>query len=445
MRGWSVLCALLSCVCCSLQTNNVLGASRGLHKECGCQLALLSLLPQERFLQENILLPMVSRACVYKKYGMGRVVSGIDEDGTRHLDEPNYAADMREADEGRWIDIPDDINGGTRTVRLRLWQLPVGADMLGSNSCTPFQESPSAHVLCRQCKLDRSKPGAYRAFSFHRQETDGVYVPERRTWPELRAILKKCRDPTTKAAERKRIMAAEGIKRLYFAMDPDLVPHVNPCEDHLQDGLHLFGDGLLRSHCAWMFHPLEKLGLDLKDVNAAIRRYNRFPKDVRIPPLHAGQSASPIGGQILTLALNLTLELTLNPKPLRRSDEGLRWRSWDLAAVRGCSADVGRRSTSLLVAQVDSPIPYHTIPYHIIPYGVPYHSPTLAQPLSMPYYTIPQPCDHHAVAHRCHAATPGVDFVAEARRALQRVRAARADPGRHRGAGRPAAGVHGAV
>ena len=118
-----------------------------MHKECGCQCALLSLPPEDRFKQENILLPVVSRACVYKKYGMARVLSGIDEDGTRHLDEENYAKDMREADEGRWINIPDDINGGQMPVRLRLWQLPVGADMLGSNSLGPFQVRPAPWPL----------------------------------------------------------------------------------------------------------------------------------------------------------------------------------------------------------------------------------------------------------------------------------------------------------
>jgi len=300
--------------------------------------------PEKRFCQENILLPVISRACVYKKYGMGRVLSGIDEDGTRHLTEQNYAADMREADEGRspphplilvtaydlllttyylrlttrWMSIPDDVNGGTMLIRLKLWQLNVGADMLGSNSMTPFQESafthharthlhthmpvpdptptpfnslqesPSAHVLCRQCCMNRSLPGAYNAYSFLRQDTPGVHVPKRRTWPDLLAILTKCRDPNTSAAERKSIMAAEGIKRLFFAMDPNLVPHVNPCEDHLQDGLHLFGDGLLRSHGAWMFYVLNKLGLEVESMNAAVRAYKGFPRDVRIPKLHDG-------------------------------------------------------------------------------------------------------------------------------------------------------------
>ena len=259
-----------------------------MHKECGCQCAILSLPPEERFRQENILLPIVSRACVYKKYGMGRVVSGIDEDGTRHPEEINYAADMREAAEGRWMDIPDDLNGGCMTIKLVLFQLPVGADMLGSNSMGPFQESPAAHVMCRQCLINASLPGAYRPFSFLRADTPSVYVPKRRTWPELSATLKTLRSPSTSATERKRIMKKEGIKRLYFAMDPDLIPFVNPCEDHLQDGLHLFADGLLRSHGAWMLHPLCQLGLDLNCVNNAIRAYNRFPKDVRIPLLHAG-------------------------------------------------------------------------------------------------------------------------------------------------------------
>lgn len=151
-----------------------------------------------------------------------------------------------------------------------------------------LQESPSAHVMCRQCGVNQSVAGAYRPYSFLRKETPGVYTPKKRTWPELHGLLLKCRDPTTSATERKRIMAAEGLKRLWFAMDPELVPHVNPCEDHLQDGLHLFGDGLLRSHAAWMLHPLHQLGLQVDSVNTAMRSYKGFPRDVHIPKIHEG-------------------------------------------------------------------------------------------------------------------------------------------------------------
>ena len=251
-------------------------------------MAILSLPPAERFCQENILLPVVSRAAVYKKYGMGRVLCGVDEDGTRHPDEINYSTDMQEADQGRWISIPDDVNGGSMSVRLRVWQIAVCADMLGYNSLGPFQESLHAHVFCRQCNVNQSLPGAFRPYSFMRADTPGTYVPKRRTWPELQAVLERCRSPSTPAAERKRIMAAEGIKRLWFAMDPDFVPHVNPAEDHLQDGLHLFGDGLLRSHAAWMFQVLLRRGLSLDAVNVAKRAYRGFPKDVRVPDLQPG-------------------------------------------------------------------------------------------------------------------------------------------------------------
>ena len=139
------------------------------------------------------------------------------------------------------------------------------------------------------------QPGAYRPYSFLRADTPGVCVPKRRTWPELKLLLVRLRSPNTSATERKRIMAKEGIKRLWFAMDPELVPHVDPCEDHLQDGLHLFGDGLLRSHAAWMFNVLIKNGLLVADVNVAKRAYKGFPRDVRVPDLQPGLSKGCAG------------------------------------------------------------------------------------------------------------------------------------------------------
>ena len=102
-----------------------------LHKQCGCQMAVLSLPAAERFRTENILLPVMSRASVYKTHGMARVLAGVDADGTQH-DEPNFAHDMRMLDAGIWCEIPDDVRGGTRWVRLRAWVLVVGADYLAA-------------------------------------------------------------------------------------------------------------------------------------------------------------------------------------------------------------------------------------------------------------------------------------------------------------------------
>ena len=86
---------------------NALGVARGKHKQCGCQLAVLSLPQEERFKPANILLPVMSRATVYKRHGMSRVLCGVDAEGKQH-DEPNFAADMRQLHEGVWTEIPDD-------------------------------------------------------------------------------------------------------------------------------------------------------------------------------------------------------------------------------------------------------------------------------------------------------------------------------------------------
>jgi hypothetical protein len=85
----------------TIQVCNVLGVKRSLHKQCGCQLAVLSLDAAERFREENILLAALSRAKVYQKHGMARVLCGVDENGRQH-EEENFAADMRALDEGRY-------------------------------------------------------------------------------------------------------------------------------------------------------------------------------------------------------------------------------------------------------------------------------------------------------------------------------------------------------
>jgi hypothetical protein len=63
-----------------------------------------------------------------------------------------------------------------------------------------------------------------------------------------------------------------------------------------QDGLHLGPDGLLRSECAWLLFVLARLGLDYDVVNEAIRKYPRWPKDVRIPPIHDRLKEGIAGG-----------------------------------------------------------------------------------------------------------------------------------------------------
>ena len=146
---------------------NALGVARGKHKQCGCQLAVLSLPQEERFKPANILLPVMSRATVYKRHGMSRVLCGVDAEGKQH-DEPNFAADMRQLHEGVWTEIPDDERPGfPKRVRLRAWIIIVAADYLAAQSLLPTSESASAHVFCRACLYNSTHAAAGRPFSWH--------------------------------------------------------------------------------------------------------------------------------------------------------------------------------------------------------------------------------------------------------------------------------------
>jgi hypothetical protein len=106
---------------------------RGLHKQCGNQLAVLSLPAGDRFREDNILLPVLSRAKVCRKHGMSRVLCGVDADGKQH-DEPNFAADMRALNEGRSTSRPAN-------ALLALLALPLAS----CSSPSPV-ESPSART-----------------------------------------------------------------------------------------------------------------------------------------------------------------------------------------------------------------------------------------------------------------------------------------------------------
>ena len=77
----------------------------------------------------------------------------------------------------------------------------------------------------------------------------------------------------------------EGLNKLFFAFDPEYIPHVCPADIAPQDALHLFPDGILRSEGAWLVYILIKLGLTIDQMNEALRKYPHFPRDCRIPPL----------------------------------------------------------------------------------------------------------------------------------------------------------------
>ena len=151
---------------------------------CGVQSAVVNLDATDRFAEEEILLPALARAKVYKKHGMACVLCGVDATGIQH-NEPNYASDLRRLDvEGRWFDMPDDVNGGTRRMRLRVWDLLFSGDMLGCGSVLPFCETTGAHKLCRACDFDSSAPDAYRPISFLRRSNQAKR--QREQVPKLR-------------------------------------------------------------------------------------------------------------------------------------------------------------------------------------------------------------------------------------------------------------------
>lgn len=263
---------------------NALGTARGDHKECGVQAATLNLPANQRFVPDNILLVALAKAKVYKKHGMARVLAGVDADGEQH-DEPNVARDLRTLDRGREITIPDDdIPGGTRTVRLKLWPIIFAADYLGAQSVLPFVESPSAHLFCRGCLYDSTQPMAGRPYSFLRRGALATLPFPLREWEKLETELKRLRAGVS-AVDMRRSFHDYGLNKLYFALDPEYFPHIDPCTIAPQDLLHLYPDGLLRSELAWLIFIFCKMGLDLDTTNARLRRFKPrgFPKDVRIP------------------------------------------------------------------------------------------------------------------------------------------------------------------
>ena len=275
-----------------LEMCNPLGVARGLHKQCGVQIACLSLPANERFTPDNIMLTVLARASVYKKHGMARVLAGVDNDGVQH-DEPSHARDMKALDDGVWGTIPDDVRGGMRTIRLKVWNLTITADDPAKKSLTPFVESCKAHRHCNVCTFHAKGVNSGRPLSFLRSPAAGgvenveIDVPKLRDEEKMRAVLHILRgvhkNAKAKAKAQKKAYILHGINKLYYALEH--YPHVNLL-DLPFDALHLFPDGLLRSEGAWLFYVLCKLGLDLDKVNERVRQYPDLPRDVRIPPLH---------------------------------------------------------------------------------------------------------------------------------------------------------------
>lgn len=101
--------------------------------------------------------------------------------------------------QGRWIEIPDDKNGGMRWIRLRAWIVLVCADFPAAQSLLPFVCSASAYIFCRGCDIDQSRSEAGRPFSFLKKSAANPAGIKRgccpawreRDWPELREKLSK--------------------------------------------------------------------------------------------------------------------------------------------------------------------------------------------------------------------------------------------------------------
>jgi hypothetical protein len=260
---------------------------------------------EERFAPDNIILPVLARASVYKKHGMARVLAGVDQTGVHH-DEPSHAKDMQSLDVGVWGTIPDDERGGMKWIRLKVWNLTISADDPAKKSLTPFVESCSAHRHCNCCSYHAKAQAAGRPLSFmcapcatpaepaakRARAAFWDEAPRLRDATELHTLLTRLRGASN-SADLKRAYDEHGINKLYYALE--YYPHVKLLELPF-DALHLFPDGLLRSEGAWLFYVLIKLGLDLKQVDARVRACRSLPRDVRIPPLHAKLKSGTKGG-----------------------------------------------------------------------------------------------------------------------------------------------------
>jgi hypothetical protein len=289
---------------------NPLGTARAIHKQLLEEVAVCNLPAAERFERKNLLLVGASRASAYKELGMARIVSGVDPDGKQHSNFC-HAADMRKQHVGRRAQIPDDDNGGWREIELHAWDITAAGDMLTLNALVPYQESPHANKCCRKCLHDVRHRLAYRPYSHHRPipecaecEDDETTDARMGSFP-LRTIgtLKAQLDTMCGARTKKdleRLSDSYGIKitkiRAY-AWNPEYNPLVDPT-DIPEDGLHLFGDGLLRSEGAWCVFDLCKNGkLSWAKLFRACRRYSGYPPDVRVPPLHPKILTGAAGGR----------------------------------------------------------------------------------------------------------------------------------------------------
>jgi hypothetical protein len=287
----------LPCVLFGQAVKNAIGTARGKHKQLVMQMGVANLPAEERFKRENILLIGCARASAYKQLGMARVVCGVDKNGVDH-GEPCHARDMRRLHEGVRAWIPDDVNGGMMEIELHAYDLLPAGDWLGRMAMVPFLESPSAHMCCGKCLYDTRHPLAGRPYSHHRQLCTECEPFHLRSDDTLRAQVEAIKGCKTKA-DAERICADYGIKHEKvhsYTWNSEYIPFV--CTTDIpEDGLHLFGDGLLRSEGAWMINDLCKGGgLLFATLVDALTDYDGLPPDVRIPNLHPKLLECAAGG-----------------------------------------------------------------------------------------------------------------------------------------------------
>ena len=92
---------------------------------------------------------------------------------------------------------------------------------------------------CRGCDYNTQHEMAGRPFSFHRQpEGGGAPAFAERDWPTLKATLDRLRAGVSDK-EIETTYHDVGLNKLYFALDPEYLPHIDPCKIAPQARAHL--------------------------------------------------------------------------------------------------------------------------------------------------------------------------------------------------------------
>ena len=112
-----------------------------------------------RWYQDFILLAALWRVKhVAQTGGVVRVLTGIGQDGTDYKDSPTLASELHEGRHGagQWIQLPDDVNGGLKWWRLRVYLVFMSFDWLANGEFGPFSQSVAARRPCFKCKWTQS-------------------------------------------------------------------------------------------------------------------------------------------------------------------------------------------------------------------------------------------------------------------------------------------------